>query len=241
MTDNSKVYPHGNVEAVAENIFMVRGSINVNPVVRISRNMAIVRHGDELSLINPVRVNSQVESEIDALGKISHVVRLGAFHGLDDAYYVNKYSAVMWAQEGGTTYTQPKIEKVISADCQLPFPNAKVFEFSGSLQPECVVLISTGAGLLLTCDAIQNYGDYSYNNLLAKLLMPFIGFPKTTIVGPIWLKYMTPENGSLEFEFRKLLNLEFDSLLAAHGTLLRKGAKNAVAKAIDKVFPPQAT
>jgi len=98
------------------------------------------------------------------------------------------------------------------------------------------LLLKSAGGLLLTCDAIQHYGDYSYNNLPARLMMPFIGFPRTTIVGPVWLKLMTPEEGNLEASFRKLLELKFDRLLAAHGTLLTKGANAAVARAVDKAF-----
>ena len=69
--------------------------------------------------------------------------------------------------------------------------------------------------------------------------MPFIGFPRETIVGPIWLKYQTPEGETLEPEFRRLLGLKFDSLLAAHGTLLASGAHAAVERAVDKAFEPK--
>jgi hypothetical protein len=67
--------------------------------------------------------------------------------------------------------------------------------------------------------------------------MPFIGFPKTTVVGPIWLKRMTPEGGSLKGEFERLLTLDFDRLLSAHGSLLASGAKESVAAAVRKAFP----
>jgi len=66
--------------------------------------------------------------------------------------------------------------------------------------------------------------------------MPLIGFPKTTIVGPMWVKMMTPEEGSLESEFRRLLELEFDQLLSAHGSLLETGAHEACERAVDKMF-----
>jgi hypothetical protein len=66
--------------------------------------------------------------------------------------------------------------------------------------------------------------------------MPFIGFPKTTILGPIWLKLMTPEGGSLKSEFERLLELDFDRLLSAHGSLLDGGARAAVAAATRKAF-----
>ena len=66
--------------------------------------------------------------------------------------------------------------------------------------------------------------------------MPFMGFPKTTLVGPIWLKMLTPEGGNLESEFRRLLQLDFDRLLSSHGTLLDHGAHSAVERAINKAF-----
>ena len=236
MSSNTPIYHHGNVEEIAEDIFMLRGSIKMNPLVRITRNMGIIRNGDELSLINPVRVSAKVEAQIAKLGQIKHVIRLGCFHGVDDPYYVEKFGAQMWAQLGGTTYTVPKIDKELDSVAPLPFDNAEIFEFAGTTQPESALLIKRGTGILFTCDAIQNYGDYSYNNIVAKILMPFIGFPRTTIIGPIWLKYQTPEDETLEPEFRRLLGLKFDRLLAAHGTLLKTGAHAAVERAVNKVF-----
>jgi len=236
MTSNTPIYPHGNVEEIAEDIFMLRGSIKMNSLLRLTRNMGIIRNGDELSLINPVRVSAKVEAQIAKLGQIKHVIRLGCFHGADDPYYVEKFGALMWAQLGGTTYTVPKIDKELDSVAPLPFDNAEIFEFAGTTQPESALLIKRGTGILFTCDAIQNYGDYSYNNIVAKILMPFIGFPRTTIIGPIWLKYQTPEDETLEPEFRRLLGLKFDRLLAAHGTLLKTGAHAAVERAVNKVF-----
>ena len=74
------------------------------------------------------------------------------------------------------------------------------------------------------------------HNLPARIVMPFIGFPKTTILGPIWLRMMTAEDGSLEPEFRRLLEWDFDLLLSAHGSLVTSGAHAAVATAVDRAF-----
>lgn len=236
MTNDTPIYPHGKLEEIADDTFMLRGSIKMNPLVRITRNMAIIREGGEVTLLNPVRVDDRVEAQIAALGEIRHVIRLGCFHGIDDPYYVQKFGAKMWAQPGGTTYTEPPIDQPLSSEAALPFEGAQLFEFNGTKQPESALLLQREKGILFTCDAIQNYGDYSYNNLLAKLLMPFIGFPRETIVGPIWLRLQTVEDCSLEPEFRRLLALQFDSLLSAHGTLLKTGAHAAVERAINRAF-----
>ena len=119
---------------------------------------------------------------------------------------------------------------------ELPFADARFAFFAGIRQPECALLVGRGDGILMTCDAIQHYGDYSRNSLLARIAMPFMGFPRTTLVGPIWLKYLTRDRAALERSFRALLELPFDSLLSAHGTFLERDAKAAVAAAIERAF-----
>ncbi len=230
------IYPHGDIETLGADIFAVRGSIKLNPFMRISRNMAIVREGNELTLVNPIRLRPEIEKKLTQLGDIKNIVRLGAFHGVDDPYYVNKFEVQFWSQPNGNTYTEPLIDIEIGIGGLVPTFDSEFFEFKGTKQPECALLLKRGKGVLLTCDSIQHYGDYSYCNWLARLVMPRIGFPKSTIVGPIWLKLMTPENASLELEFKRLLKLKFDKLLSAHGTFLEKNAHVAVRLAIEETF-----
>ncbi len=230
------IYPHDPIEEIAPDIFLVRGAINLNPILRITRNMVIVRHEGDLTLVNPIRLNEASEAELNTMGTVKHVLRSGPLHGVDDPYYVDTYKAEFWTRPGGTAYTEPAIDHELSEGGPLPFPNAELFCFDGTVQPEAALLFRTGKGLLATCDSIQHYGDYKHNNLPARLLMPFIGFPKTTIIGPIWVKIMTPEGATLKPEFERLLSLEFDALISAHGSFLQTGAKAAVRKAFDKVY-----
>ncbi|HVO26000.1 MAG TPA: hypothetical protein VMW56_20465 [Candidatus Margulisiibacteriota bacterium] len=230
-------YPHDPIEPIAEDVFMVRGSTRMNALLRISRNMAIIRHRGELTLVNPIRLDAAGETQLRGLGEVKRMVRLGSLHGVDDPYYADSFHADLWSQPGGTTYTQPAIACELSESTELPFPGADLFCFRGTKQPESALLLKRSGGILLTCDAIQHYGDYRHNNLPARLAMPFIGFPKTTIIGPIWLKMMTPQGGLLQREFERLLGWEFDSLLSAHGSYLRSGAHAAVAAALRRSFP----
>lgn len=229
-------YPHDAVVQIADDVFMVRGSMRMNALMRITRNMAIVRHDNELSLINPIRLSAAGERELTSLGKVKRIIRLGPFHGMDDPYYVGQFKTELWCQPGGKSYRQPPIDVELSAGCDLPFPDAELIPFEGTKQPESVLHLSRGKGLILTCDAIQHYGDYRHNNWLARIVMPFIGFEKTTLVGPIWLKYLAADSAVLETAFRRLLSYEFDALLAAHGSFLARGANDAVRAAIDRAF-----
>ena len=227
---------HGPIEPIVPDVYMVRGSRQMNALMRITRNMAIVRHEGELSLVDPIRLDAEGEKALTELGEIKRILRLGPLHGVDDAYYVDRFGAELWSPGESTAYPEPKIDHPLVEGAPLPFPDAEVFCFEGSKQAEAALLVRRDGGVLFTCDSIQNYGDYQYNNWLARIVMPLIGFPKTCLVGPIWLKMMTPEGGSLEGEFRRLLGLEFDHLLCGHGSLLRGGAHAAVEAAIDKAF-----
>jgi len=231
------VYPHDPIEEIAQDVFMVRGSLKMNALLRISRNMAVIRHGSELTLVNPIRLHAAEEEKLQTLGTIKHVMRLGPMHGVDDSYYVNTFRAAFWCQPGGRIYTQPTIDVEMQPDGPLPVPDAELFCFNGAVQPEAVLVLQRENGLLLTCDALQHYGDYKHNNLPARLVLPLLGFPKTTLVGPVWLKRMTPAAASLKREFERLLTHDFDALLSAHGSFLAHGAKAAVRAAIERAFP----
>ena len=128
----------------------------------------------------------------------SAILRLGPMHGVDDPYYVERYGAQLWAPGPSGAHPEPRPTLTFDASTDLPVPGCRALLLPRGLkQPEGSAPVVDGApGLLITCDAIQNYGDYRYNNLVARLLMPLIGFPKTTVVGPMWVKMMTPEGAS---------------------------------------------
>jgi len=230
------VYPHDSIEEIIPDVFMVRGTIRMNRLMRITRNMAVIRHDGELTLVNPIRLDEAGEAQLSTLGEITRILRLGPMHGIDDPYYIDRWATELWAQEESRAYPEPKPDRRISAASTLPFPDSLLFCFEGMTQKESALLIDREGGLLLTCDSIQHYGDYRHNNWLARTVMPFIGFPKTTVVGPIWLKIMTPEGASLESEFRRLLELDFRQLLSAHGSLLADSAHASVEAAVDRAF-----
>ena len=86
-------YPHDPIEEIATDLFMVRGSVRMNALMRITRNMAIVRDQGELSLVNPIRLDEAVERDLLALGDVKRILRLGPLHDLDDRYYVERFDA----------------------------------------------------------------------------------------------------------------------------------------------------
>lgn len=233
------VLPHDPPQQIADDLFVVHGCIKINPIVRFTRNMAVVREGQELTLINPVRMKETGLAKLESLGKVRHVLRLGPMHGRDDRFYVDRYNTEFWSFEGGTTYTQPRITQALSEGCALPFSGARLFAFKHMTQTEGAILLERSPGILLTCDAIQSYSTPPYTphtNWFTRRLMPRIGFPRKTLIGPMWMKGLVTDRDGMKAEFERLLGWDFDQLLSAHGAFLARGAHQEVRQAFETMF-----
>ena len=239
MSDYPPALPFDPPLEIAPDLFVVHGCVRANFIARFSRNMAIVRDKGVLTLINPVRMDDAGLAQLEVLGEVKHVLRLGPLHGMDDPFYVDRYGAEFWSFPGGVTYTTPAIDHRLSDAGELPFGDAQLFGFAHMKEPEGAILLKRDGGILLTCDAIQSYATpphLPHTNVFSKLVLPLIGFPKDTIIGPIWVKLLVEDETGIKREFQRLLSLPFEQLLSAHGTFLPSGAHAAVTAAYKKIF-----
>ncbi len=226
---------HDPVEALLPDLFWVHGSVEIRPGRFLSRNMAVVRRGRALSLINAVRLSEAGEQQLNALGEVENVVRIGNFHGMDDRYYVDAYKATFWCLPGEQARPEPTPSQLLRAN-NLPFDGASLHVFEGATFPECAILLKQDGGVLLTADSLQYWADWSNCSPGMSEGAKKMGFALTMLIGPPWLGDATPEGGSLEGTFRQLLNNDFEHMLGAHGGFHRGGAKQAVAAAVARTF-----
>lgn len=228
--------PHGPIEELGDNVFWVQGTMRMAPGMRISRNMVIIRSGDELTVVSAVRLSEKGERQLEALGSVTNVVKIGAFHGHDDAYYVWRFGARYWALPGATKADGPTTDAVLSAS-NSPVDDCTVFEFAGTKSPEAAILIRRGGGILVTCDAVQNWPNTDRCSLPGKLACKLFGFTsRPAQIGPPWRKTMTPKGGSLRGEFERLAALDFTDLIGGHGAPLRGTAKADLQATIAATF-----
>ena len=68
MPEFAAALPHGPIAELFRNVFVVTGSFRIFPGLTIARNMTMVRHGDELTLVNSVRLSPHGEAELAKLG-----------------------------------------------------------------------------------------------------------------------------------------------------------------------------
>jgi hypothetical protein len=232
MSDFPPPYRHWDIEEPFPNVFFVTGQFRMGPGVMATRNMTVVREGERLVVLNSIRLSPEGEKKLDALGKVTDVVRVGAFHGYDDPYYVHRYGAKLWVPKGIDPRPVEKAEVI--GEGSFPLSDAKVFTFEHVRKGEAAILLQREGGILVPCDAYQNWTNTDGCSLLCKIATRFMGFGPACLGAP-WVK---AQGRGVRADLEKLAELPFEHLCPAHGTVLRDEAREGLRRAITKFFGP---
>lgn len=237
MTDRFRAAaPHGALTEVFSDIFFVTGTIQVNfdGDFQFSRAMTVVRQGESLTIINTVRLDEAGMAALDALGKVEHILKLGSFHGVDDAFYVDRYAAKVWGLAGMRLPEGVGLDHEVGEGDALPIDGASLFVFGTSKMPEALLRLDRDGGVLVAADSLQNWAEVDeYFDEPSKAKMTEMGFIQPANIGPGWLHACSPEAS----DFARLGALEYRHLLPGHGTPLLRDAKSEVDATIARVLP----
>ena len=235
MTQYADATPQDPIIEIFPQVYLLRGSIKIAPFLQMNRNMLIVKQGQELTLINAVRLNDEGLKQLAELGNVKHLIRLGDFHGLDDQFYLDQFQPTFWSQEQHVLYPGLKPNQVIDQTTISPVANSQFFIFESAQYPESALLLKDHQ-LLITTDSIQYWNDWKYMTFLSKFFLYLMGFRLKLFIGGPWLKKVSAENNSLKPDFEKLLQLDFVHLVAAHGNVLKNTAKVELSNVIQEIF-----
>jgi hypothetical protein len=228
----------GTLEHVFEDIWWAWGTVRFAPGIIFPRNMTIVREGDGLVVIHPVLMPPAVQAQIEALGPIRHIVRLGAFHGMDDPTYVKRYSPTVWAPAGADLRDGVTVHHELREGAPVPFADGTLLAFQRSRTPETVIRLARHGGLLLTCDSVQNWETSAGCSFLGGLMARVMGFRGRACIGPGWRKMSEPKDGrGFADDFERLLALEFRHVLSGHGQPMKDSAKQDLTGRVRRLYP----
>jgi len=218
MNEYPAAFAHGNIQEVLPDIFIVMGASIFEyegNIIQKSNNMVIVRNGSVLTLVNTLRLNEEGLKELDKLGRVTQVIRLGAFHDRNDVFYLDLYKAKLWALKGMVHKDNRQADFIIGETTDIvPFPDASFFKFETALLPEAILHIVRLGGILITCDSIKNWTkvDEYFSKKTGKEFLDQ-GLIKPVNIDKIWLGAMKPKKS----DFARLKSLSFRHLISAHG------------------------
>jgi hypothetical protein len=208
----------------------------MGPGITISRIMTILRHQGSLTLVNSIRLDETGLTALEALGSVDHLIKIGT-HGMDDPFYVDRCGAKTWALPGAKWHGLT-IDNPLELDAALPVPWLDLFIFDQTTVREAALIAERGNGLLITCDSVQHWPDLTGCSFLAKSVTQLMGFTRhPVVIGPPWRKRVTPAGGSLEPDFRRILEFPFDQLVGGHGAPLMASAKAELLATVDLIWP----
>lgn len=228
-------FAHGEIKEVFPDIFIVTGAsifqYEGNDIQK-SNNMVIVRNGKELTLINTLRLTETGLKALDALGKVTHVVRIGAFHDRNDPFYLDRYKAKLWALKGMTHKNNRQADFLLGEATTAPFPTASFFRFETTSQPEAILHIAREGGILVTCDSIKNWtkADEYFSEKTGKEFLEQ-GLLAPASIDKMWLGAMKPDKS----DFIRLKQLTFKHLLSAHGQPIIGTAAEQLLPTLEKL------
>jgi len=208
------VAPHGDLEEVADNVYVIMGSHVFVKGLRFGLTMTIVKQGNELTIINPYRLRQEVEDQVLKLGTIKHLVRISSMHGACDQYFIDKHQCTYWdlpAPEGKL----PKGDQILKEGGEFPIDGAKILMMENLKAPECVVWIPNGGGTLLTADIIQNGRPRPHNSWGGNLFNRAVGFLKVPHCGCPAFYRTNVDIGKDMYKpnFPRILELEFETIM----------------------------
>lgn len=235
--------PHGPLQSPFDGVWFVRGGVKMPMLLplRIGRSMTVVRCDDGLTIINSMRLSDEGLRELDALGEVKHVIRIGGFHGRDDGFYRERYGAKVYAVEGqtyvrgmdpkkgkGGVYMEP--DEWLDERSVLPIADAKLKLFPSSNPPEAICRLQREGGILVAGDSLQHTPEPDEHfNLLARIMMKRMGFFVPYNVGPGWLQFARPTRADV----RSILELDFEHVLPGHGAPVIGSAKEKYRPVIE--------
>jgi len=227
MSDFVPATAHGELEEVFKNIFVVRGTMHYSGgKMVISRTMTVVRQGDELTIINSIRLNESGEAALEALGAVKHLVKLSDFHGIDDPYYKHRYQPTVWALAGAKHKRDLTTDSEYNEGSDFPIRDADVFVFKNTRVPEAAALLPRDGGILLTADCVQNIEDKHDCVGVDTFFTKENGFLRRAGIGVGWRRGVTKEDGPpLVPDYQRLMRREFVHVITGHGAVLRDTAK----------------
>ncbi len=177
-------------------------------------------------MINSIRLDAVglACAQLEALGSIANVVKIGALHGRDDAFYKMRYGATFWALPGmphehGVRSTRSSSSGGEDALCGAA---ARVRISATVKLPECILRIDRAGGILaVACDSLQNWLEPDeFFSEDSRRTMTEMGFFQAANLGPLWMQINEPRAE----DFARLRELPFRHALCGHGAPLRENA-----------------
>jgi hypothetical protein len=221
------VTPHGPIEQLDDNLWVVAGQVPRNPAM--NRRMAIARLSDgRLVFYNAIPLEEPAMQQLASLGKPSLLILPSHFHMMDGHAFQQRLGLEVYAPlESPQVATRVKVAGALDA-----FPRDAAVRFetvAGSRYGEPIMIVESGDAKrtsLVFCDAFMNNPAHGGSFFLR--LTGFMGGPK---VAPIFRLFLLRDRRALREQLERLAALPaLARLVPSHGAVVAEDAAGVLAR-----------
>jgi hypothetical protein len=192
--------------------------------LEVGCRMTVMRLEDgSLFLHSPVALDTQLRSELDALGAVRYAVAPNRFHHLYAGGVTRAYpEARLWVA-AGVERKRPDLEiaGVLTDDAPAEWKReVDQLYFRGRPFENEVVFLHRPSRTLVLCDLAFNFGPTApvVTRVLLKVVGGYGGF-RTTRLDPLLIR----DRGAARRSLEQILAWDFDRIVVAHGNVLEHG------------------
>jgi hypothetical protein len=195
--------------------------------LEVGCRMTVMRLEDgRLFLHSPVALDTQLRSELDALGAVRYAVAPNRFHHLYAGGVTRAYpEARLWVA-AGVERKRPDLEiaGVLTDDAPVEWKReVDQLYFRGRPFENEVVFLHRPSRTLVLCDLAFNFGPTApvVTRVVLKALGGYGGF-RTTRLDPLLIR----DRGAARRSLEQILAWDFDRIVVAHGNVLEHGGRD---------------
>lgn len=225
--------PSAELRPIAEGLWSAESVIVIGPGIRFPIRMVLIRQSDGgLWVWSPIEIDDQLAAEIEALGPVRHLVAPNSYHHMHMSAAALRYpDARVWAPQG-LEKKQPNLR----IDGHLN----PALDWGGELETTAVlgadgisefVFFHRPSRTLLLTDLVFNMDDRATG--ITRFVLWVFGSLGRLARSRMW-NLMIKDREAFGASVTRILELDFDRVVPAHGAIIESDAKAALTEALAR-------
>jgi hypothetical protein len=202
--------------------------------VRLPARMTAARLPDgQVALISPVRIDDDLQREIESMGPVAYLVAPNSYHSLFLSRARERFplARVVAPPALAARRKDVEIDHPLASGSAPWSEGLDAMEVAGAPKMGEFVFHHTPSGTLVTTDLVFNVADPK--GAMTKVVMGMMGTRGRLAKSRIW-RFLIKDRAAHQSSLDAILKADFDRLIMAHGEVVEGGARDALAHALGR-------
>lgn len=217
-------------------LFIVDAQHTMGPGVRLPIRSTILRLGEQLAIISPVRFTDDAARAIDALGKVAWLIAPNLYHHLFLGEAKSRWPEARIAAPRGLEKKQPSLSFDAWLEDGSPWPELiQTTPIAGVPMIGEHVFFHRASKTLITTDLLFHVLE-APNFATWMMLKVMSGTLGRCAPSRMW-GWLAKDTKARDVSLQALLQYDFDKMIPAHGLILEHDARPRVHAALSELAP----